>query len=179
MDFITSDLHFSHKRIIEFCPKTRGHYRDVTHMNEDMIVQWNNHVGPTDHTYILGDVCFGNAAVAVETLNRLNGTKTLITGNHDRKLVEKEIFRNCFVKVTPYLDFHYKSTQVVMFHYPILEWAECHKGSVHLHGHLHATQSGLEKYRVRNVSFDCTGKVVSLLDNVIADALTGEIKNHH
>jgi hypothetical protein len=39
--------------------------------------------------------------------------------------------------------------------------------------------TGLEKYRARDVAFDATGKVVSNFDDMIADALKGEIKSHH
>ena len=47
-----------------------------------------------------------------------------------------------------------------------------------LHGHLHGNYSGLEKYRVRDVGFDATGTVVSLLDDIVSDALTGKIRQH-
>jgi hypothetical protein len=65
------------------------------------------------------------------------------------------------------------------YHFPISEYHQQHRGSVHLHGHLHQNPSGLEKYRVRNVGWDYTGQVVSLLDDIVADALTGEIKQHN
>lgn len=59
-----------------------------------------------------------------------------------------------------------------------MEWNQCHRGSVHFYGHLHQNASGLENLRARNVGFDYTGKIVWDLNDAIADALTGEIKNH-
>jgi len=178
--FITSDLHFGHKNIMKFCPTTRGHYTDTDEMREDMIRIWNDNVGPDDLTYILGDVAFLPAADAVKIMRRLNGRKILIEGNHDRKLLNDPVFRRCFEEIHKYLWINYEGTQVIMFHYPIhFEWDQAHRGSVHCYGHVHGKKTGLEDYRARDVSFDATGKVVSLLDDIIADAITGKIPNHH
>lgn len=179
MDFVTSDLHFGHKNIMKYCPKTRGHYNDVDHMNSDMIRMWNQIVSPDDHTYILGDVSFANLAQTVSILNSLNGIKTLISGNHDRKLLKQKEFIDCFVDVQNYYSIRVDKIGVVMFHYPIHEWDEAHKGAVHLHGHCHGTPSGLEHYRCRDVGFDATGKIVIPLNEIITDALKGELKTHH
>jgi hypothetical protein len=37
----------------------------------------------------------------------------------------------------------------------------------------------LEEYRVRDMGFDATGKIVVSLEDAIADALKGKIKGHH
>ena len=66
-----------------------------------------------------------------------------------------------------------------MFHYPIAEWDQMYRGSVHFYGHLHGNSAGLEQYRARDVGMDATGNVVTLLDYAIADALKGIPKNHH
>jgi hypothetical protein len=44
---------------------------------------------------------------------------------------------------------------------------------------LHGNPSGLEHYRIRDVSFDATGNIVTSMESFIADALTGQIKGHH
>jgi calcineurin-like phosphoesterase family protein len=177
--FITSDLHFGHTNIMKFCPQTRGHYADVDVMREDMIRIWNSNVGPEDLTYILGDVAFLPAVDAAKIMNRLNGRKILIEGNHDRKLLKDPAFRRCFDEVHKYLWINYDGTQVVMFHYPILEWDQMHRGAVHFHGHLHGSPTGMNKYRIRDVGCDATGQVVWLMEDAIKDALKGEIKSHH
>ena len=68
--------------------------------------------------------------------------------------------------------------KICMMHYPIAEWHDCHHGSLMLHGHLHGNNSGLRKYRVRDVGYDATGKVVSPLEDVVTDALRGKIRFH-
>lgn len=177
--YITSDLHFGHKGIIGFCPDTRGEFKDVDHMNTSMIQTWNKTVDMQDLVYILGDVAFCSAQDAARILTQLNGRKILVQGNHDNKIVKDHSFRNCFEEIHQYLEVNYNGNKLVMFHYPITEWNQMHRGSVHFYGHLHQNLSGLEKYRARNVGFDCTGKLVTLMEDAIADALTGEIKSHH
>jgi calcineurin-like phosphoesterase family protein len=177
--FVTSDLHFGHKNIMRFCPTTRGHFADVDVMREAMIREWNAAVAPEDVTYILGDVAFLPAVEAVQILRRLNGRKILIEGNHDRKLLNDPVFRSCFESVHNYLRLNYNGQLVVMFHYPIWEWDQMHRGSVHFYGHVHGKPTGLEQYRARDVAYDATGRVVSLIDDMIADALKGEIRSHH
>ena len=177
--WITSDLHFGHANIMKFCPVTRYGFTDVTHMNETLIKEWNQAVKPEDEVYILGDVAFCNADKAIAIMQRLNGTKILSQGNHDKKLVKDVGFRDCFKEVHTYLRMRHEGHLVVMFHFPILEWDQMHRGSVHFYGHVHGDKTGLEKYRARDVGFDATGKVVVSLDDMIADAMKGEIKPHH
>lgn len=177
--FVTSDLHFGHTNIMKFCPKTRGHFTDVTQMNEQMVADWNAIVGQDDLTYILGDVAFCAAPKAAEYLNRLNGRKILVEGNHDRKALRDPSFRNAFIEVHKYLEVNYAGHKICMFHYPIAEWNQMHRGSLHFYGHLHGNVSGLEKFRARDAGYDARGVVVTQIETLIADAVKGAIKEHH
>jgi calcineurin-like phosphoesterase family protein len=178
--WITSDLHFGHTNIMKFCPQSRARFKnDVEYMNEAMVSEWNEAIAPEDTVYILGDVAFLPADKAVKIMRRLNGTKILVEGNHDRKLLNDPVFRSCFAEVHKYLDITYEKTRVCMFHYPIAEWDQMHRGSVHFHGHLHGGVSGLEKYRARDMGMDATGSIAITMERAIADAMHGEIKSHH
>lgn len=177
--WITSDLHFGHANIMKFCPVTRAGFTDVADMREKMIKEWNSNVAPEDETFILGDFAFLPAKDAVDILRRLNGTKILIKGNHDRKLLKDPGFRGCFEEVHSDWIGTINGTYVHMYHFPVMEWDQMHRGAVHFHGHVHGKPTGLEKYRARDVAFDATGRVVSNLDTMIADALKGEIRSHH
>jgi calcineurin-like phosphoesterase family protein len=177
--WITSDLHFGHANIMKFCPVTRAGFRDVDHMREQMIAEWNQSVAQEDVVYMLGDVAFLPAVEAVAIMRRLHGRKILIEGNHDRKLLNDPAFRACFDQVHNFLRLTHNGQLVILFHYPIAEFDQMHRGAVHLHGHLHGNTSGLEHYRVRDMGFDATGQIVMLLDDAIADALKGAIKGHH
>jgi len=178
--YITSDLHFGHTNIMKFCPVTRARFRnDVAYMDNAMIKEWNDIVEHDDLVYILGDVAFCNAQKATEIMRRLNGTKILVEGNHDRKALNDPSFRGCFKEVHKYLDINYDGNKCVMFHYPIAEWDQMHRGALHFHGHLHGGVSGLEKYRCRDMGMDATGMIVLSMEDAIKDALKGEIKGHH
>lgn len=178
--WVTSDLHFGHTNIMKFCPETRARFRnDVAYMNEAMVSEWNSLISTSDLVYILGDVAFLPAAKATEYMRRLNGTKILIEGNHDKKLLKDFQFRAEFGEVHPYLDISYNGTKVVMFHYPIAEWDQMHRGSVHLHGHLHGSKSGMEGFRCRDMGIDATGVIAVTMEEAVASALKGEIKGHH
>lgn len=68
--FFTSDTHFNHTNIIKFCSRP---FKDVSHMNETIISNWNRVVGPDDIVFHLGDFCLGGSAEWINVLNRLNG----------------------------------------------------------------------------------------------------------
>ncbi len=79
MIFFTSDLHFFHANVIKYCARP---YSSVEEMNEMLVKNWNEVVGPEDTVYCLGD--FSMAFRPVETFTaRLNGKKFLVPGNHD------------------------------------------------------------------------------------------------
>ena len=66
-----------------------------------------------------------------------------------------------------------------MFHYPIAEWDQMHRGSIHLHGHLHGGISGMEEYRCRDMGMDAIGRIAVTMEDAIRDAMTGKVKGHH
>lgn len=80
--FFTSDLHFFHNNIIQFCNRP---FDSVEDMNWKLIKNWNDVVQWNDHVWVLGDFSFGTVAETENILIQLNGIKHLIIGNHDRK----------------------------------------------------------------------------------------------
>lgn len=79
MIFLTSDLHIYHTNVIKYCGRP---FTSVEEMNEMLVKNWNEVVGPEDTVYCLGD--FSMAFRPVETFTRrLNGKKYLVPGNHD------------------------------------------------------------------------------------------------
>ena len=178
--YITSDLHLGHSNIKKFCPVTRARFSDNTdEMNEAMIKEWNEIVEPEDTVYILGDVAFMAASKAAVLLKRKNGRKILIEGNHDHKALKDVSFQKCFAEVHKYLEIVYNGTKICMFHYPIGEWNQMHRGSVHFHGHLHGNPNGLDGYRALDVGMDSTGWIVLEMEDAIARAMRGKIKGHN
>lgn len=167
-NWVTSDLHFGHANIIKFEPETRK-YPDVETMNESMIAEWNASVEPGDLVFIVGDFAFLSPDKAVAILKRLKGDKVLISGNHDTKLLASADFRNEFIRIENYMVWETNKKKIVFFHFPILEWDRCHHGTYHFYGHLHGKKSGLERFRAKDVGVDATGKVVSKIDDILAE----------
>lgn len=85
MRFFTSDLHFHHKNVIEFCNRP---WQTVENMNTGLIERWNDTVKPDDEIFILGDFFFCGTQKAAEILKQLNGKKYWIMGNHDWKRIK-------------------------------------------------------------------------------------------
>lgn len=81
MIFVTSDTHFYHRNIITY---DNLDFATVQDMNEEIINNWNEVVKPDDEVYHLGDAFFCSKDEAKEIMDRLNGHKHLIVGNHDR-----------------------------------------------------------------------------------------------
>lgn len=177
--WITSDLHLGHRNIKKFCPESRARFsNDPAIMNQQMRDEWNALIGLDDTVYILGDVAFLNPKEACEIVNQLNGYKILIEGNHDFKLLQNFEFRCCFDEVHSYLEIKHDDHRIIMSHYPFLSWNQDGRGSIMLHGHLHGTPTGMERYRIRDMGMDATGKIAISLDDAIASALTGNSKQY-
>lgn len=81
MRWFTADLHLGHKSILSYCNRP---FKDVDEMNEALIDNWNSVVSTNDITYILGDFAMGTIKDTLPLVAKLNGTKVLIPGNHDR-----------------------------------------------------------------------------------------------
>ena len=102
-----------------------------------MIQTWNNTVTPKDTVYVLGDFSFHKVEKTNYILNRLNGNKMLIKGNHDSSKRMKKIHGWEWVK--DYYELRHEGELVVLSHYPFEVWRESHHGSWHLHGHSHGS----------------------------------------
>lgn len=134
--FFTSDSHFWHKRIQEFCPDTRKG-NNVDEMNELMIQAWNDRVKPGDKIYHLGDFSFGTAGQTEYLLSRLNGDIYFIMGNHDKVIEKNAHLRSRFMWIRDYAKIRIGDKSIMLMHFPIESWDKRGHNSWHFHGHLH------------------------------------------
>lgn len=82
-DWFTSDWHFYHQAIIKYCYRP---HKTERAMREEIIAKHNEVVRPKDTVYVLGDCgMLGRDKLSKlrPILNKMNGTKHLILGNHD------------------------------------------------------------------------------------------------
>lgn len=146
--YFTSDTHFNHSKIIEFCNRPA---RDRDEMNEMLIDRWNERVKPGDMIYHMGDFAFCGKTLRKIIINQLNGRKFLVRGNHDPDSNQWwldagfEWVRDYYkLKETiSYEDDEGETKQyvqpIVLCHFPILSWDNMAHGSWHLHGHCHGS----------------------------------------
>lgn len=174
--YITSDIHFSHTNIMKFCPKSRP-FSGIEEMDRKIIEIWNSMINQEDLVYILGDVAFAAPSKAAVLVSRLNGRKILIKGNHDSKLCKDQQFRDNFEEIVDYKRLVHNGQVVVMFHYPIFEWDQMHRGSIHFHGHLHARPIGVDG-RIFDVAMDGNNCIPYDMDELIKKMLELPIRVH-
>lgn len=151
--FFASDYHFDHANLLTFADDKGNKLRnfdDVSEMNEYIIEKHNQRVKPADKIYMLGDISFNLSGL--QLLNRMNGTKVLIKGNHDNlKLAQyMQFFKD--VRAT------HQMSGVIMSHVPIHPDSLARWG-VNIHGHLHTYKvklpDGSLDRRYYNVSVEC------------------------
>ena len=161
-----ADLHYGHENIIKFDNRP---FRDIEHMEEVLISNWNSVVEKDDTTYILGDFCWNKEDEWKRILKLLNGNKVLIKGNHDLKNMSTELKR-MFQDIKDYKEITDCQKHVIMCHYPIL----LYKGSYNpdcymLCGHVHTTRENnfLNRWKkelkeTRYYSYDNCGNIYNV-----------------
>lgn len=88
MRWFTSDWHFGHVRIMEFCPQRYDYLgipigASLEEMNEAIVNKLNQFIQPDDEVWVLGDVAMGKRDVSMTYVSQINGYKHLVMGNHD------------------------------------------------------------------------------------------------
>lgn len=168
--YFTSDYHIGHANVIKFSNRP---FQDVNHMHRVLINNYNATVGTNDICYFLGDMGFGKGEQIKKILSKLNGTKILIIGNHDKK--GRQFWTSCgFVTVLNGASIHVGKELVTMSHCPLkgvfrenitgmrnaIEGDNWHGeskhdkftfpdfGQFHLHGHCHAPNGGKSKVKL-------------------------------
>ena len=142
MIYYTADLHLGHENIISYCNRP---FENTDEMGEDIVSNWNSVVHENDDVYIIGDVLFKLKNDSPLYLDRMNGIKHLIVGNHDKRNLKKDIFKNLFTSIDDYLLIEDEGRKVVLFHYPIIEWDGYFRGAYHIYGHIHNSDNTTNK----------------------------------
>lgn len=135
--WFTSDQHFGHKNILEL---GRPEFKDLREMENTIIQNWNSVVSEGDHVYVLGDFSFRNKEETKIIMQRLNGKKFLIIGNHDNKS-NSWYYDVGFDAVFKRVMFKAEGKILVLSHKPIKpkKFVRRHERNkvICVHGHLH------------------------------------------
>lgn len=138
--FFTSDTHFGHKHILDFCHRP---YKDVEEHDQALIDNWNSVVGPDDLVCHLGDFGFGGYPFWKQIRDQLNGHIILIIGNHDWKNLtagSRQLFDECISQARIIVD----DRTIYLNHFPFLCFAHGNPETygdnyaIQLYGHIHS-----------------------------------------
>lgn len=126
MIYYTADLHVHYAQLLPSRP-----FATVEEMDEALVKNWNDTVGPEDTVYLVGDIGWNGGRVPGEL--RLSGHKHLIRGNHDTGYEDAGRLYRWFETVTDFNEIDDGETHILLCHYPMLY----HKRGYMIHGHLH------------------------------------------
>lgn len=155
--WFTSDLHLGHININRLANRP---FTSVEELNETLIERWNARVGVDDLVIIVGDICMGKIAESLALVQRLNGDKHLVPGNHDRvwpgnkpEMVSKFEPAYAMVGLTvvrPQITVHFGGRKWRVCHFPAFgdshgedrytEWRPIDDGQLLIHGHTHSQE---------------------------------------
>jgi len=159
MNFIISDTHFNHEKILYFDKSRADALRNldieptVSNMDQYLENQWNDTVNDDDVVYFLGDLgMFRKKQDFVAQLARLKGQKVFFKGNHDHSDQLKAALKAPETKLIEVVDtakaIKINGIQVWLSHYAI----DLPYPILSVHGHIHEAE--YENHGMVNLSLD-------------------------
>lgn len=176
--FFTSDWHIGHENALKFDERP---FKNIDHMHESLIKRYNAMVPESGICFFLGDM--GNKTEDMrKVISRLNGTKVLLWGNHDKGM---NTMYNCgFDVVLMQATILIHKTLVTLSHCPkrdLFREDTSHmrntdpknpdpwhghnrpkhrmcsvedRGQFHLHGHIHSRKNKPTSVKILDKQFD-------------------------
>ena len=138
--FFTSDTHFGHSKIIDYCKRP---FSSIEEHDKTLIQNWNNVVGQDDTVFHLGDFAYGNSQFVSNIIKQLNGNIILIKGNHDLRNMNPTLY-NMFSDAVYQARILIDKQTVYLNHFPFLcfEHGDINlykdNYSIQLFGHVHS-----------------------------------------
>lgn len=165
--YFTADWHIGHQNVLKFDNRP---YPDLQTMHEALIKNFNMLVPNHGITIFAGDMGLCSNGLLKSIMDKLNGTKVLVRGNHDGNMYS--MYAAGFDVVTDKFQFNIGQNIVTVTHCPLQgimredttnmvgaipgdNWHKetWHKdkfsiedfGQFHLHGHIHSPNKGKSK----------------------------------
>ncbi len=161
--WFTSDLHLGHANIIKYSNRP---FSGVEEMDSTLITNWNTKIQQYDHVWFLGDFCFADLEKGQSYLDRLNGVKHLIRGNHDKTGVQLK----GWASIDDMVEIKVNKQWITLCHYAMRVWNKSHHGTWHLYGHSHGSlpddsnslsfDAGVDCHNYMPLSFDDVGRIM-------------------
>ena len=153
--FLIGDTHFGHKAMLEY-----RNFKTMDYHNNAIIDNWNSVVNKKDTVWVLGDVAFG--AAFVSCIEKCNGYKKLVMGNHDLQSVIK--YRQYFGQIYGII----RVNDFILSHAPIHPNELKYRWKYNVHGHIHHKENNIDDPRYFNVNADVIGLTPIAFDEVLA-----------
>ena len=119
-------------------------FEDPNEQVEFLIKNHNSRVKQDDLVYFVGDICYNQHPEYLKNIERFNGSKILIRGNHDRYISDNE-FLKYFDSITPEgdgIELDVENIPCYLTHYP----TQGREDRFNLVGHVH----GAFKYQLNS-----------------------------
>lgn len=147
MQYIVSDTHFNHNKILFFDQSRAESLRklgiepNIENMDSYLEKAWNDVVTNDDTVYFLGDLgMFGKKQEFVAQLIRLNGKKVFFKGNHDHTDQIKAALKTPETGIVEFVEtakaLKINGIQVWLSHYAI----DLPYPILSIHGHIHEAE---------------------------------------
>ena len=163
--YFSADWHIGHENVLRLDQRP---FADLATMNEGLIRRFNSDVQENDVCYFLGDMGMSGQIIK-PVMDKLNGTKILILGNHDKKC--QSMMNGGFDAVMHSASLYIAGELVTMTHCPLrgvyredttlmrnsqpgdnwyrekdhIKFSIEDNGQFHLHGHIHSPNGGLSQ----------------------------------
>ena len=166
--YFWSDLHIGHANVLKFDNRP---FKDLDHMHEVLINNYNSTVPENGICYFIGDIGLGKTDIVNKVISRMHGIKILILGNHDKGT--EAMLKAGFCAVMYGATLQIAGKRVTLSHCPLLgvyredtagmkgsegveNWhgenrlkqrifTTTDEGQFHLHGHIHSPNGGKSK----------------------------------
>jgi calcineurin-like phosphoesterase family protein len=146
--WFTSDSHYNHNNIRKYCNRP---FTSVEEMNETITTNFNSVVREKDAVYHLGDFGFFESYNEfICFMNKLNGVKYFIRGNHDKFQLPAKHALDCGSTHQIVLN----GQHIFMCHYPMYSHNKSHFNTWQLYGHHHHDISDKIQGKKMNVGVD-------------------------
>lgn len=156
MKWLTADYHLGEDRF-ELMGRP---FSTIEEMINLLVDNHNKLVKPDDEVYLVGDVCYNKRPEYLHHIDRFNGIKTLIRGNHDRDISDEEFLKH-FTKIVPEgegIELEIEGIPCYITHYPSTGRPDRFNLVGHVHGaykyQLNMLNVGIDVHHFRPVNFD-------------------------
>ena len=188
MMYFTANQNFGSERVLSLY---RKEFETLDEMDNALISAWNRVVSRGDEVVVVGDFSEYSDYKTLSILDKLNGYKHLVVGNHDGFLRSGRVAeRSAFSTIGSVLNLRHEQSGRWFYasHYPMFSWKGYENGTILVHGHIHTDgvdgedKTALEDFdqgivylkRAYDVGADAHGRKPVSAEQIIKDVSKGK-----